>query len=206
MSRGWETIAPEAREAIRALCTPRQYDAVRLRVGGAGIHRISELVGAGESAVRRWLADAEPRIRDALPELQLSLAGRRTARRPRGHIAETVPAEVRGELARNLLGSRSNLLGDARPLQVWLNREAMRAEQQRVVAEVVAEAENVDLPIRGTAAGDPRRLRGLPAIGRNVSGHMNHTQPLQEVLRRERQREQLDAADAAAEPDTPSTS
>lgn len=35
-----------------------------------------------------------------------------------------------------------------------------------------------------TAAGDPRKLRGIPAIGRSVGGAIGGTQPEQETVRR----------------------
>jgi hypothetical protein len=37
-----------------------------------------------------------------------------------------------------------------------------------------------------TAAGDSRKLRGIPAIGRSVAGHINGTHPEQQATREHR--------------------
>jgi hypothetical protein len=45
-----------------------------------------------------------------------------------------------------------------------------------------------DAPVavgKATAGGDPRRLRGVPAVGRGVSGAVSGSQPLAELLRKE---------------------
>jgi len=39
-------------------------------------------------------------------------------------------------------------------------------------------------PTHGTAAGDERKLRGIPCIARGVGGTQPHTQPLAETIRR----------------------
>lgn len=63
-----------------------------------------------------------------------------------------------------------------------------RAELARLQAEAVARA-LLESPDRmhpraaRSPAGDERRLRGIPAIGRGVSGHIPGTQPEQEALR-----------------------
>jgi hypothetical protein len=49
------------------------------------------------------------------------------------------------------------------------------------MVQVARETATADTPIRtaggATAGGDPRRLRGLPAIGRGVSGAIPGTSP-----------------------------
>ena len=63
---------------------------------------------------------------------------------------------------------------------------------ERKIARALLEGEAADIPTRtaagGTAAGDPRRLRGLPAIGRNVSGATVETDPVRHLLWKESQR------------------
>jgi hypothetical protein len=52
------------------------------------------------------------------------------------------------------------------------------------VRKAVQEGEAAQvMTFTGTAAGDPRRLRGLPAIGPNMAGEIWHTRPDREVLR-----------------------
>ena len=65
-----------------------------------------------------------------------------------------------------------------------------RIADERRIAKALLEGEAAAVPTRtaagGTAAGDPRRLRGLPAIGRNVSGATVHTDPVRALLAKER--------------------
>jgi hypothetical protein len=69
-----------------------------------------------------------------------------------------------------------------------------RVQQQlddlRKIARILEETGEVPDTARvaagATAAGDPRRLRGLPAIGRNVSGSTVHTDPVRALLAKER--------------------
>lgn len=76
-------------------------------------------------------------------------------------------------------------LGDA-PLNLWLRRRAADTELTRQVARIVLEAgEDMPTPTSATAAGDPRRLRGIPAIGYGVGGALAGTQPEQALLHKE---------------------
>lgn len=56
-----------------------------------------------------------------------------------------------------------------------------RAEDERKLARILLETgASVPEPARtagATAGGDERRLRGIPAIGRGVSGAISGTQP-----------------------------
>jgi hypothetical protein len=83
--------------------------------------------------------------------------------------------------------SRHGVNVESVPYDGHLVRAVQRLRIHRRIAEQVAELareENVPLPIAtATLAGDPQRLRGLPAIGRNVSGAMRGTQPDLELLR-----------------------
>ena len=57
-------------------------------------------------------------------------------------------------------------------------REQQAREDARKVDRIVGEAEAVDaVPTGVTAGGDERRLRGVPAIGRGVSGAIPGTVP-----------------------------
>lgn len=51
--------------------------------------------------------------------------------------------------------------------------------QARLIADLAREPDTVTMkPARGaTPAGDSRKLRGIPAIGRNVSGAIPQTNP-----------------------------
>jgi hypothetical protein len=64
----------------------------------------------------------------------------------------------------------------------WTSRaHELRAAQARALAEALLEADARDdrerRPSRATAAGDWRKLRGLPAVGRGVSGAIPGTRP-----------------------------
>jgi hypothetical protein len=63
----------------------------------------------------------------------------------------------------------------------------MSVDLDRQLARIALEVGG-DLPDHGaaTAAGDPRKLRGLPAIGYGVGGAIAGTQPERETLRRQR--------------------
>ena len=67
-----------------------------------------------------------------------------------------------------------------------------QAADERKLARVLLESGDESAPPRSapgaTAAGDPSRLRGIPAIGRGVSGTARGTSPLGELLRRENDR------------------
>jgi hypothetical protein len=67
-----------------------------------------------------------------------------------------------------------------------LLRSVQGARVERNLTRQVAKLEREESTTTtagGTAAGDPRRLRGLPAIGRNVSGAIPGTDPVAEALR-----------------------
>lgn len=62
---------------------------------------------------------------------------------------------------------------------------------ERKLAAILLETGEA-LPVKQTAGstsgGDEQRLRGLPAVGRGVSGAIKGTDPLGEVIRREGRR------------------
>jgi len=65
-----------------------------------------------------------------------------------------------------------------------------RIEDERKLAKIILEAGDEE-PVkvgRATSGGDPRRLRGLPAIGRNVSGSTRDTDPVRALLAKEGRR------------------
>jgi hypothetical protein len=68
----------------------------------------------------------------------------------------------------------------SQPLPRFRRRE-LEAQDLAKVASIVAEAgpdPSLGRPVAGaTAAGDGRRLRGIPAIGRGVSGAIPGSQP-----------------------------
>jgi hypothetical protein len=79
-------------------------------------------------------------------------------------------------------------LGD-NPLILWARRRFEETELDRQVAEIAVETGG-ELPTQHstvTAAGDPRKLRGIPAIGYGVGGAMANTQPELAYLRKEGQ-------------------
>lgn len=54
---------------------------------------------------------------------------------------------------------------------LWLKHQQLAAQQAKAIAQAVSEADAVfERPTRATAAGDSRKLRGIPAIGRGVAG------------------------------------
>jgi hypothetical protein len=69
-----------------------------------------------------------------------------------------------------------------------------RIEDEEKLAAILLEAGaapdgNRRRPLRRSADGhDPRRLRGLPGIGRNVSGAVSGSDPVRALLAKERQR------------------
>jgi hypothetical protein len=81
-------------------------------------------------------------------------------------------------------------------------RDMQEIEDQAKIAKIILETgcsadeaevrAGVRLLSRSADGHDPARLRGLPAIGRNVSGAIRDTDPLQALLRKEgRQRRSL---------------
>ena len=61
-----------------------------------------------------------------------------------------------------------------------IQRERLDLEHAQLVATALLEV-NLDMP--RSAGADPARLRGIPAIGHNVQGHIPGTHPEQQVLR-----------------------
>jgi hypothetical protein len=60
-----------------------------------------------------------------------------------------------------------------------------RAEDERKLARILLETGEEAPPLNSagaTAAGDPARLRGLPAIGRGCAGAVRGTNPLAALL------------------------
>jgi hypothetical protein len=79
------------------------------------------------------------------------------------HISEALPAQHRAELRRQLKGETSHSL-----IQRWFGRNAMLAEQARIVVEGILSTPDADLPKPRSALtkpGDPAQLRGIPVIG-----------------------------------------
>ncbi len=78
------------------------------------------------------------------------------------------------------------------PLLPRLLQATQAIEDERKLAKILletGEAAPVKVVVGGTTSGgDPRRLRGLPAIGRSVSGATRDTDPLQALLWKERGR------------------
>jgi hypothetical protein len=67
--------------------------------------------------------------------------------------------------------------------------KAMQAiEDARKLGQILMETGDVPEVTRATAAGDPRRLRGLPAVGRGSGGAIHGTNPLHALLAKERTR------------------
>ena len=63
----------------------------------------------------------------------------------------------------------------------------LAAEDAAKLSEILLETGEPapDLKLHGTAGGDRDRLRGLPAIGRGVSGAVRDSDPLGALLRKE---------------------
>lgn len=73
------------------------------------------------------------------------------------------------------------------------NQRQERAERERKIARIILEAGPEETPAtvaRATLAGDARRLRGLPAIGRGVGGTIPGTSPEGALLAAEGRRMQ----------------
>lgn len=69
-------------------------------------------------------------------------------------------------------------------LNLWLRRRREAVDLERQLVRI-AEEVGADLPAvtSATAAGDPRRLRGIPAIGYGTSGAIAGSQPEREAIR-----------------------
>ena len=68
-------------------------------------------------------------------------------------------------------------------------RLQLMAKDKAKVARIVAEVDALETPTTaagGTAAGDQRRLRGIPAAGRGCAGHISGTRPDTALLAPER--------------------
>jgi len=65
-------------------------------------------------------------------------------------------------------------------------RREMEMDQAKTLARIAREV-GEPLPerhVRSKLPGDPLALRGIPAIGRSVSGCIRHTNPEAEAMRR----------------------
>jgi hypothetical protein len=69
-----------------------------------------------------------------------------------------------------------------------LRRHELEAEQARILARVLAEVEDELRADPRAAAGDPARLRGLPAVGRGIAGAVSGSDPLRSLLAKEGRR------------------
>jgi len=88
----------------------------------------------------------------------------------RGHISDSLPPHLRAELTRSLFD--------------WLDRKRMDAEHEVKLAQIALDSGNNVLS-RSTAAGDERKLRGIPTVARGVAGAQPGTQPEQETIARD---------------------
>lgn len=72
-------------------------------------------------------------------------------------------------------------LGDQGRLSSWLRKHELETAQARLLAQIALETSDAVFkrPSRATAAGDSRKLRGIPAIGRGVTGAIPNTVPHQ---------------------------
>jgi hypothetical protein len=77
-------------------------------------------------------------------------------------------------------------------LGLWLERAELHDAHRRARLNAAIENAVDERPSSPTAAGDTRKLRGIPAIGRGVAGAMNGTDPLREVLKKERRAADMD--------------
>ena len=67
--------------------------------------------------------------------------------------------------------------------------DTQRIEDEKKLAKILLETGEAAPPraqVGATSGGDPARLRGLPAIGRNVSGATVETDPVRALLAKER--------------------
>lgn len=74
-------------------------------------------------------------------------------------------------------------------IRTLADRARSDAEQQRAITRALREAEPAAAMGKhgpATAGGDPLRLRGIPAIGRSVSGAIRGSDPEREVMREDR--------------------
>ena len=94
-----------------------------------------------------------------------------------GYVGPPVPPEGEAPMYAALLGG-----------EVAHDRAMMEAEQAAVLAKILCETESAEPPTAAgtTSGGDEARLRGLPAIGRGVSGAIPGTSPVGAVMRKEK--------------------
>lgn len=62
-------------------------------------------------------------------------------------------------------------------LYARLQRDRLAAEQARAVRRALLEADPSECGPAPTAGGDEERLRGIPVVGRGVSGAIPGTRP-----------------------------
>jgi hypothetical protein len=86
--------------------------------------------------------------------------------------------------------SRYTLRGVPQQLPRFVAALQRREDDRKLMAILLetGEALPVVQAAGSTSGGDEQRLRGLPAIGRGVSGAIRGTDPLGEVIRRESRR------------------
>jgi len=115
---------------------------------------------------------------------------------------------VRAERHLSLVAHQSNrpsldearLLPRLRPDGAFVQQSRRLHAQAQVLADTVEDTDTRPLRHELTKPGDPLALRGIPAIGRSVSGAIPDTNPEQETIRRLtradriRERTELDAA------------
>jgi hypothetical protein len=74
------------------------------------------------------------------------------------------------------MNSWTKPLGDRVPL--WVKHRDLAIHQAQTIAHALRETDTIfERPTHATAAGDERKLRGIPAIGRGVQGVINGTRP-----------------------------
>lgn len=67
------------------------------------------------------------------------------------------------------------------PLMARYRVDEMPAKVEKIVADAGSSDERISV---GTAPGDWRKLRGIPALGPHVPGAMMNTRPDREAIRR----------------------
>ena len=85
----------------------------------------------------------------------------------------------------------ARLLPRLRPSGQFLQQSRLHRAQAQLLANTVDVEDSPNLRHELTKPGDAEALRGIPAIGRSVSGVIAQTHPEQETIRRISQRERL---------------
>jgi hypothetical protein len=63
-------------------------------------------------------------------------------------------------------------------IPLWVKHRDLAIHQAQAIAHAIQETDHIfERPTQATAAGDERKLRGIPAIGRGVTGAISHTRP-----------------------------